>query len=88
MKEKQLSADEEFCQEIAKQLPIKAAYKDVVRLPLANRRVGRGHFEGAKAGAFSQFNYWPWRKIDFRRFVRDAVDRVPVESRVTRRCKL
>jgi len=78
-----LSAEDEFAKEIAKQLPVKAAYKDAIR-PAA-RQTGEMAEDIIKAVRLALFpiQLAAMAQDRFRRFVRHAVDRVPVENRVT-----
>jgi hypothetical protein len=78
-----LSADEEFAKEIAKQLPIKAAYNDAVQ-PAA-RQIGELAEDMVKVVRLALFPVQLLAGVQdrFKRFVRDAIDRVPVEKRVT-----
>jgi hypothetical protein len=80
--------DDEFAKEIAKQLPIKAAYKDAIR-PAA-RQAGEMAEDVMKAVRLALFpiQLLAMAQERFRRFVRNAVDRVPVDNRILRRRKL
>jgi hypothetical protein len=78
-----VSAEDEFAKEIAKQLPVKAAYKDAIR-PAA-RQTGEMAEDIIKAVRLALFpiQLAAMAQDRFRRFVRNAVDRVPIENRVT-----
>jgi len=77
-----LSAEDEFAKEIAKQLPVKAAYKDAIR-PAARQTGGLAE-DIIKALRLALFpiQLAAVAQDRFRRFVHDAVERVPADKRL------
>ena len=78
-----MSADDEFVKEIAKQLPVKAAYKDAIR-PAA-RQTGELAEDIIKALRLALFpiQLAAVGHDRFRRFISDAVERVPADKRIS-----
>jgi hypothetical protein len=82
IREDVLAIEDEFAKEIAKQLPVKAAYEDAVR-PAA-RQTGELAEDLVKVVRLALFpvQLLAAAQDRFRKFVKSAVDRVPFEKRI------
>jgi hypothetical protein len=77
-----MTIEDEFAKEIAKQLPLKAAYEDAVQ-PAA-RQTGEMAEDLVKVVRLALFpvQLLAAAQDRFRKFVKSAVDRVPSEKRI------
>jgi hypothetical protein len=82
MKEYIVAIEDEFAKEVAKQLPVKAAYEDTIQ-PAA-RQTGELAEDLLKAIRLALFpvQLLAAAQDRFRKFVKSAVDRVPAEKRI------